>query len=45
MLYCRAEGRKYSKALEWNINIVNSLFISDIMLHGELSRAKPLLAI
>uniref|UniRef100_A0A1X7V386 PAX-interacting protein 1 n=1 Tax=Amphimedon queenslandica TaxID=400682 RepID=A0A1X7V386_AMPQE len=32
----KAEGRKYEKALQWNIKVVNSTFVADIMQSGAL---------
>ena len=31
ILCCRGEGRKYEKAKEWGVQVVNSTFIADII--------------
>ena len=32
----RPEGKKYEKALEWKIKVVNSAFLADIIHNGQL---------
>lgn len=33
---CRPEGKKYEKALEWGVQVVNSIFLADIIHEGTL---------
>ena len=34
--FFRPEGKKYEKALEWGIKVVNSKFLADIIHNGQL---------
>ena len=33
---CRPEGKKYEKALEWGIQVVNATFLADIIHNGQV---------
>jgi hypothetical protein len=35
-VFGRPEGKKYEKALEWGVQVVNSIFLADIIHEGRL---------